>query len=70
AALIEGGAFVRYFVTPRLTLRAGYEFWWLYGLGLPTHQFGSRLNLNSGRNFQGTQDLFLYGASGGFEYVF
>jgi hypothetical protein len=69
AALIEGGTFVRYFVTPRLSARVGYEFWWMHGLGLASRQFGDQITPNTGRDFRGTNEVTFFGASFGIEYV-
>jgi hypothetical protein len=69
AALIEGGAYARYFITRRLTARVGYELWWLHGVGLAPGQFGSRIKLNTGREFHGNGELTFHGAAAGLEYV-
>jgi len=69
AALVEGGTFLRYFVTQRLSARAGYEFWWIHGVGLASRQFGSTISNRVGREFRGTNEIFFYGASAGLEYV-
>jgi hypothetical protein len=69
AALIEGGAFARYFITPRLTARIGYEFWWLHGVALAPRQIGSAITRNTGSHLEGTTEILFYGGSAGVEYV-
>ena len=69
AGLVEGGSFLRYFITPRLTARVGYEFWWIHGVALAPRQIGAAITQNTGRHLEGTTEVLFYGASAGVEYV-
>jgi hypothetical protein len=70
ASIVEGGAYLRYFITPRVTARVGYEFWWLHGVGLATRQFGSEVSFRTGSDFQSKNEVLFFGASAGIEIVF
>ena len=69
AATIEGGAYLRYFLTPRLTARVGYEYLWVYGLAKADEQFGRRIKRSTGTRVDGNGDIFYHGATAGFEFV-
>ena len=70
AALIQGGYFVRYAVTPRIIARVGYEYMWIYGLGIATQQISNPVGVTTGRGFDGQGDTFYHGAAGGIEIIF
>lgn len=68
AAMIEGGAYLRYFVTSRLAIRYGYEFWYIYGVGLAPNQLDPVVSTFSGRDFRGEDDVLVHGGSIGVEF--
>jgi hypothetical protein len=68
AALIEGATYLRFFVTPRLAVRAGYEFWYIYGVGLAPGQLDLTISSQTGRDFRGDNDILIHGFSVGVEY--
>jgi hypothetical protein len=70
AAMVEYGTYVRFSLSPRVSVRAGYELVWIYGLGLAVEQVRGSVNPTSGRNFDGKGDLFYHGGTLGVEVVF
>jgi hypothetical protein len=68
AAMIEVGAYWRYFLTSRLAIRGGYEFWYIYGVGLAPNQITSVITPQTGRDFSGEDELLVHGASAGIEF--
>ena len=69
ASIIQGGTYARYHITPRLSFRAGYEFWWVYGLGLANEQFGGRISPNTGNRIDANGDIFYHGSTVGLLYT-
>ena len=67
AATIEIGYGVSFQVTPRIKVRGGYEFWWLYGLALAPDQVGSVLTAQSGSKVQTSNSTYYHGATAGVE---
>ncbi len=65
----EIGAFVKLQLTPRMSLQAGYELWYLYGVATATSQTASPLTPASGTNIDSEDDIFYHGASLGAELV-
>jgi hypothetical protein len=71
AALVQGGYFVRYAITPRIIARVGYEYLWIYGLGIAPEQINTVfVGASTGRSFDGQGDTFYHGAAGGIEIIF
>lgn len=70
AALIQGGYFVRYAITPRIIARVGYEYLWIYGLGIAPQQVTNPVGVTTGGGFDGQGDTFYHGAAGGVEIIF
>ncbi len=66
AAAVEVGYFASFQVTPRIKFRAGYEFWWLYGVALATDQVTSPLTANTGRAVDDATTVY-HGATAGVE---
>jgi len=67
--LSEFGCFFDYRVLPTVSLRAGYEFWYLYGFAAATNQPVTTLSSSTGSNVRSKEDVFLHGASVGAEVV-
>ncbi|MGE3777072.1 MAG: hypothetical protein AB7F89_07815 [Pirellulaceae bacterium] len=69
AAMVEYGAYVRYAISPRVNVRAGYEFLWIYGLGIATEQIRNPIATTTGRSFDGQGDTFYHGGTAGIEFI-
>ena len=69
AAMLEMGYYFSYYLTPRLSVRAGYEISWLYGLALAPSQVGDVVSPVTGNPLDGNDDLFFYGGVAGVEYT-
>lgn len=67
SALVELGVTASYQVTPRVALRAGYEFWYVYGVALTTEQVISPLSAATLSSMKTSSDAFFHGASVGLE---
>jgi hypothetical protein len=63
----EIGFYAKYQLLPRLSLQAGYEFWYLYGVATPTSQDRSRIRDDDGAYSK--DDIFYHGGSLGVELV-
>lgn len=68
ASLIEFGYYVNYQLTPRLSVRGGYETWWIYGLALAPSQAGNSIGRNTGGKLDINDDTFYHGGTLGVEY--
>jgi hypothetical protein len=69
AALFELGYFASYQVTPRLRIRGGYEFWWLYGFADVPGQLANPVTTQTGAHLSGNSEVYYHGASAGVEFV-
>ena len=70
ASLIEFGYFVKYRLTPNVSLQGGYEFWWLYGLAVAPDQLQARMTPRSGLNIDTNGDTWYHGGTFGVEVVY
>jgi hypothetical protein len=68
-ALIEYGMYMRYSLTERVSVRAGYEILWVYGPGLVTEQASNPIHGATGASFVGQGDVFYHGGTLGVEIV-
>jgi hypothetical protein len=69
AFLAELGIFSIYRLTERISLHAGYEAWYIWGLALPSDQQYAPLNFDSGLSYYERGDLFYHGGTLGVEIV-
>jgi hypothetical protein len=69
AFLLEAGIFSIYRLTERISLHAGYEAWYVWGLALPTDQQLSPMHFDSGLSYYERGDLFYHGGTLGVEIV-
>ncbi len=67
SALGEFGIHASYRVTPRLAVRAGYEFWYIYGLGLAPAQSDGNATPLTGINTDEDSDVLYHGGTVGAE---
>jgi hypothetical protein len=65
----EFGVSASYQVTPRVSLRVGYEAWLLYGVGDTTDQILSPLSPTTLRTIHSDGDAFFHGGSVGVETI-
>lgn len=65
----EFGVSASYRVTPRVSLRVGYEAWLLYGVGDTTDQILSPLSPTTLRTIHSDGDAFFHGGSVGVETI-
>jgi hypothetical protein len=70
AGMIEYGVRSSYRIYRNLYATAGYEFWYIYGVGLATDQPITNVSPQMGTNFYADDDLFLHGGSVGLELWF
>jgi hypothetical protein len=63
----EIGFYAQYQLLPRLSIQAGYELWYLYGVATATSQDRSRIWANDGAYSK--DDIFYHGGSIGVEMV-
>jgi hypothetical protein len=63
----ELGLYAKYQLLPRLSIQAGYEFWYLYGVATPTSQNRSRIKHEDGAYSE--DDIFYHGGSLGLEMI-
>jgi hypothetical protein len=69
AFLVEAGVFGIYRLTDRISLHAGYEAWYVWGLALPVDQRYSPVNFNTALSYYEKGDLFYHGGTLGVEFV-
>jgi hypothetical protein len=69
AAMIEYGLYLRFNITPRLSVRAGYELLWIYGLGVAVEQWVNPVTPLTGDSFDGNADIFFHGGVLGAEFI-
>jgi hypothetical protein len=69
AAMIEWGTYIRFALTPRINLRAGYEILWIYGLGIAVDQIRNPIHTLTGRSLDGTGDTLYHGGTVGVEII-
>jgi hypothetical protein len=69
AALAEWGFYATFKVLPRVTLKAGYEFWWLYGVAIAFENVEQSLTPLSGNGISSDGDIFYHGGTVGCEVV-
>ena len=70
SAMLDFGYYLSYRVSPRLTLRAGYEFWWIHGLAIAPDQLRGPLNHDSGIHLFSNGDALYHGGVVGAEWLF
>jgi hypothetical protein len=70
AGMIEYGVRSSYRIYRNLYATAGYEFWYIYGVGLASDQPITNVNPAMGTNFYADDDVFLHGGSVGLELWF
>lgn len=68
ATLIELGYYFSYQITPRVRLRGGYEFWWLYGVANAPSQIPNPITAQTGSVVE-EDDIYYHGATVGVEIV-
>lgn len=68
-SLVETGLHSIYHITDTLSLRGGYEIWWLYGVATAPQQPGGALSPFTGREVDADESVFYHGASVGVELV-
>jgi len=69
AALGELQMNLFYKLTRNSRLRAGYEMWYLYGVATSNEQYNGTISPLLGRRTDDNDDIFMHGASVGFEWV-
>ncbi len=69
AWMVDGGFYTIYRLTNRLSLHAGYEAWYLWGVNVPSEQDYSFITLDSGKSFDEKGHIFFHGATAGIEFV-
>jgi hypothetical protein len=69
AFLGEFGVYASCRVLPRVTIQAGYEFWYLYGVALAFDQQNNLLSPSTGRSLESDNDIFYHGLTAGFQVV-
>lgn len=69
AALGEFGIYADYKILPRVTARAGYELWWLYGVALAGEQEHYVLTRYAGRSLNSDGDILYQALTAGVEIV-
>jgi hypothetical protein len=65
----ELGYYLNYRITPRVSLRAGYEVWYLYGVALASDQAIVPLSINTGRMLKHREDVFYHGGTAGLQVI-
>ena len=69
ASVLEFGYYGSYQLTPHINVRAGYEFWWLYGVAGVRGQVGSPVTLATGSRVDSNNNVYFHGATVGLEMV-
>ncbi len=69
AFLIEAGLFSIYRLTDRVSIHAGYEAWYLWGVATPYGQDNTPVNFDSGLSYYERDDIFYHGGTLGLEIV-
>ena len=69
AAMGELQANLYYKLTRNTRLRAGYEAWYLYGAATANDQLTSVITPSFGRSINDEDDVFMHGATVGFEWI-
>ena len=67
ASLLEVGYYLSYYITPRISVRAGYEAMWLYGLALAPSQLTNPVSGATGVEINRDGDIFFHGGTVGVE---
>lgn len=70
AGMVEYGIRSSYRIYRNLYATAGYEFWYIYGVGLASDQPITNVSPEMGTKFYANDDLFLHGGSVGLELWF
>lgn len=70
ASLIEFGYFLRYRLTQNISIQAGYEFWWVYGLAVAPDQLQATVTPRTGLDVDGNGDTWYHGGTAGIELVY
>jgi hypothetical protein len=69
AFLAEAGVFAIYRLTDQISLHAGYEAWYVWGLALPVDQRFSPVHFDTALSYYEKGDLFYHGGTLGVEFV-
>ncbi len=70
ASIIEFGYYLRHRLSERVSLQAGYEVWWLYGLAIANEQVPAILTPLTGARLDGNGDTWYHGGTVGVEIIF
>lgn len=69
AFLGEGGFFANFRLTQRITLWAGYEAWYVYGVALAAEQAFVPMSPQTGTSTKKDGDIFYHGGTAGVQYA-
>lgn len=70
AGMFEIGGGTRYYFTNNFHVRVGTELWYLTQIASATEQFGNVISRGTGRGIRVSDDVLMFGVSGGAEWKF